>query len=72
MTIKGNLNLLHGGFEFSKQKTNKQGDLTYWACVKKRHCGCKGKAQTQRFGAKEMVKLYDTHNHLPIDTDADW
>lgn len=71
MTIKGNFKLIHDGFDFVKQRTNKQGNQTLWVCSKKRHFYCKGKALTRRIGAKEMVKLYDTHNHLPIDTDAE-
>lgn len=65
MTQKGNLKLIHDGFEFSKVKTNKKGNITYWACLKKTGGCCIGRAQTRRIGSREMVKVYNTHNHFP-------
>lgn len=65
MTIRGHLKLLHGGFEFIKKLTNKQGDITYWECTKQQKSHCKGRAHTRRIGSKEMVRVSGVHNHLP-------
>lgn len=71
MTQRGHLKLLHGGFEFIKERTTKNGNQTSWVCSMKRRFYCKGRAQTRRIGAKEIVELYGIHNHLPMDTDAE-
>lgn len=66
LSQKRNLKLIYKGFGFLKDKTNERGDITYWACAKRRF-NCKGKAQTRRIDGKEMVKIYREHNHPPDD-----
>lgn len=67
-TQRGHLKLMHGGFEFVKNYTNKKGGIL-WECLKSRRFKCKGKAQTRRINGREMVKLYDVHIHLPMNQD---
>lgn len=64
MSLRGNLKLIHNGFEFLKQRDGAKG-VTHWTCVKSRWNHCKGKARTFKDGHKEMVKLSCAHNHLP-------
>lgn len=71
MSKKGHFKLMHGGFEFIKLRFNKERNTTAWVCSKKCRFGCKGKAQTRQVGDKEMVKIYDQHNHLPNDIDIE-
>lgn len=69
MSLKGHFKLLHGGFEFTKERTNKEGTTINWVCSKKRRYGCKGKARTRRIDSKEMVKIFGRHNHPPNERD---
>lgn len=54
---------MHAGHEYVKGRTT--NGITYWRCVKNRHEQCKGKASTMQIDSVQMVKAYDTHNHLP-------
>lgn len=66
MTRAGKFKLLQGGYEFTKMKSNLQGH-TIWKCSQKSRLRCKGKAKTQQIDGREMVKLYDIHNHQPTN-----
>lgn len=60
-TLKGQMKLLNGGHEYTKQREAK--GITHWMCVKRRRGQCRGKAMSRLVGTNYMVKVYDVHNH---------
>lgn len=65
MTRLGTSKLIHRGFEYIKNRVS--NDITHWRCDKNRLRQCKGKCRTIKYGSKEMVIAYGTHNHPPTE-----
>lgn len=69
LTSRGSWKLVFDGFQYTRKRQPSE-DTTFWVCSRSRWKNCRGKAVTQLFDQKYMVKSYAPHNHQKEEFDS--